>query len=533
MLTMPLPDIRPGTTTELSDAASCKHWVEKLPLTNPTQAHQAITTELKRFLHFKMGPLERLKMLEQLRETAELVQTECAKKYAAKPLPMAATELMLWKQVVDLWQILRAAYQRCLQDAVEGGEEATKNAALICQRCVRYTTLSILEYYLTNQEVVPDLWRHLHTLYAYAEKHGFADAAVRDGLNREANATSCAVTYAQALLLGLGNPYSLTPKQLELARRWLEKWGDKISITTTPSDGAFVLAVDLEGNQGAKPGRQASVPASTRYLVVDDLAKNLMKRIVLLEQGQSPAELGLGADCTQPGCESLLKLLYQQWCKPGSAAVNPRRHIENILQVCIGIPAIHYFVSGKPFKQPGAPQLSRQEEEELATFGHLSKQREVMRASQMGYAVESWKTINDGPQGFGLVRAPEGGGSRMNLHQLIGACPADSKTFLLCVVQWLTLKQNGELHLGVRTLPGIPEPVAVRPYGGVTAPVYVQAFLLPDVADQKIEPSLILPSGWFQTGRLIEVFTSEPQRVKLTKLMEKGSDYEQADFGSA
>lgn len=533
MLLMPLPEVRSGADTELSDAASCKRWVEQLPLTNSAQVQQALTSELKRFLEFRTGPLERLKTLEKLRETVELVQTECAKKYAGKPLPLAASEMTLWKQVVELWQLLQAVYQRCLQDAVEGGEEGKKNAALMCQRCIRYTTSYILEHYLTNHEVAPDLWRHLHALYALADKHGFADSALQDSLNRERSATSCATDYAHTLLLGLGNPYSLTPKQLELAGRWLEKWGDKISIRTTPPEGAFVLAVDLEGNQGVKLGLPESPPASARYLVVDDLAKNLLKRIVLLEQGQPPSELGLGTDCVQPGCETLLKLLYQQWCKPGSGAVNPRRPAEHILQVCFGIPAIHYFISGKPFKQPGAPQLSREEEEELATFGHVSKQREEMRASQMGYALESWKTLNIGPEGFGLVRMPDGGGSRLHLHQLIGTCASGEKTFFLCIVQWLTLKQNGDLHLGVRALPGIAEPVAVRPIGGGIPPPYVQAFLLPDVADRKIEPSLILPTGWFHAGRVIEVFTSEPQRVKLTRLMEKGSDYEQVDFSSA
>ena len=221
MLLMPLPDIRPGAVTELHDAASCKRWVEQLPLTNSAQVQQALTSELKRFLEFRMGPLERLKTLEMLRETVELAQTECAKKYGGKPLPLAASEMTLWKQVVELWQTVRAAYQRCLQDAVEAGEEAKKNAALMCQRCIRYTMLSILEHYLTNQEVAPDLWRHLHALYAFADKHGFADSAVQDSLNREVSATSCAADYAQTLLLGLGNPYSLTLKQLELARRWL------------------------------------------------------------------------------------------------------------------------------------------------------------------------------------------------------------------------------------------------------------------------------------------------------------------------
>ncbi|HUL40440.1 MAG TPA: hypothetical protein VLV32_00815 [Burkholderiales bacterium] len=533
MLPMPLPEIRSGTTTTLKDAASCRRWIEQLPLTNSMQVQQQLTSELKRLLQFRAVPLERLKTLEELRETVELIQSECSRKYAGKPVPPTAAEVALWKQVLELWQTLRATYQRCLQDAVESGGEAKKDFALICQRCIRYTALSILEYYLTSQEVFPDLWRHLHALYLFAEKHGCADAPVQDGIDHEPNNTSCAATYAQALLLGLGNPYSLTPKQLELAKRWVGKWGGKINIVAEPSEGAFVVAVDLESSQGAMPVLRESNSPSTRYLVVDDLAKNLLKRILLLEQGQQPTDIGLGTDFTQPGGETLLRLLYQQWCKPGTGAVSSRRQVENVMQVCTGIPAIHYHITGKPFKQPGAPRLSREEEEELATFGHLSKQREEQRASQMGFALESWKTINEGADGFGLVRASDGGASRMHLRQLIGTCPPGAKTFLLCVVQWLTLKQDGQLRMGVRTLPGIPEPVSVRPAGGGMPPPYVQAFLLPDVADQNIEPSLILPGGLFQTGRVIEVFTSEPQRVKLTRLMEKGSDFEQVDFSSA
>jgi len=528
---MPLPDIRPGTTTELSNAASCKHWVEKLPLTNPTQAQQALTTELKRFLQFRTGPLERLKTLEELRETVELVQTECAKKYATKPLPLAATESALWKQVVELWQTLRAAYQRCLQDAVEDGEEARKNAALMCQRCLRYTALTLFEYYLTNQEADPELWSHLHGLYAFAEKHNLTDEAVRDSLIEEAKTTSCVIAYAQALLIGQSNPYSLTPRQLELASSWIDKWGEKIRVTTTSGEG--VLTVDPESNSGAKRSGEISDSSSARYLVTDDLGKNLGIRIKLLGEGKSPAELGLGSDCQQPGCEALLKLLYQQWCKQGGASrAAPRHQADRKVQLCFGIPAAHYFVSGKPFKQPGAPQLSRQEEEELRTFGHISKHREAMQLSQLGFALDSWKIISDSSIGLGMMRDASGGGSRVSLKQLIGARPAESKHFMLCVVERITLQQNGELHIGVRALPGLPEPIAVRPSGMGTGAAYVQAFLLPDVSVLKAEPSLVLPNGWFQTGRIIDVFTSESQRIKLTKLMEKGADYERVDFGA-
>jgi hypothetical protein len=533
MLPMPLPETHPSAASEWKDSAACKQWLWELPLTNSGQAQQALTEELKRFLCVDMAPLERLKILEQLRDTVAGVQEECAKKYAGKPLPLLATEITPWKQSLELWQTLRATYQRCLLDTLSGSGEAAKYSALICQRCLRYTALTLCEYYLTNQEADPELWHHLHALYVLAEKHNLTDEAVRDSLIKEVKTTTCTVAYVQALLLCQSCPYSLTPKQLELASRWVDKWGAKIQIGPSPGETPHVLAVDLDSNSGATQAREIAAAPSVRYLITDDLGNSLMKRIVRLERGQAPAELGLGEDCLQPGCETLIKLLYQQWCRAGSGRTAPRREAEQKVQICFGIPATHYFISGKPFKQPGAShQLSRQEEEELRTFGHVSKHREAMELSQQGFALEFWKIIDDSSMGLGLMREADAGGSRASLNQLIGVCPAGGKNFMLCIVKWITLRQNGELHIGVRALPGIPEPVAARASGLGTAPAYAQAFLLPDVAALKTEPSIVLPNGWFHTGRIIDVFTSESQRIKLTKLLEKGIDYERIDFGA-
>ena len=74
MLPMSLPDTHTTSPCDWRDTVSCKRWVEQLPLTNSGQAQQALGAELKRFLRLKIAPLERLKILEQLRETATIVQ---------------------------------------------------------------------------------------------------------------------------------------------------------------------------------------------------------------------------------------------------------------------------------------------------------------------------------------------------------------------------------------------------------------------------------------------------------------------------
>jgi hypothetical protein len=47
----------------------------------------------------------------------------------------------------------------------------------------------------------------------------------------------------------------------------------------------------------------------------------------------------------------------------------------------------------------------------------------------------------------------------------------------------------------------------------------------------KENTSLVLPSGWFAPGRLVEIHAGEePITVRLHNLIEKGSDYERVGF---
>ena len=38
--------------------------------------------------------------------------------------------------------------------------------------------------------------------------------------------------------------------------------------------------------------------------------------------------------------------------------------------------------------------------------------------------------------------------------------------------------------------------------------------------------TLILPAGWFQSGRFVEVFSDRKQVAKLLNLLEKGGDFD-------
>src|SRR6187402_927719 len=55
---------------------------------------------------------------------------------------------------------------------------------------------------------------------------------------------------------------------------------------------------------------------------------------------------------------------------------------------------------------------------------------------------------------------------------------------------------------------------------------FERALLLPEMAVPATPATLILPPGWYQQGRFIELFGEQKQVAKLLNVIEKGSDFD-------
>ena len=527
----------PALSPQFSDAITCKQWLKTLPLTNVPLAHAALTAQMELLNRATFAALERLKISELLRDPIAFVQMEMARKYLGKSLPLETVQLNNWNSVVGLWAALGAAYRLSLQTCLEGDSSVAAHTALITQRCLRYTGLQLLEHYRIYREIEKGVWQRVHDLYALAEQRGFALDVVRDSLNKQTDSATCTASYAQILLTHLADPYRLTPKQLSLLDRWLDRWGGRVTITTTPPKDTSLSLIGVELASSAPPVivREDVKLANPRYLDTERLASAFRRRIKRLRKNEAPEVLGLGDDCVQPECEALLTILCQHWCESAPKRRNfTRRSGADKAQVALGMAAIHFFLGGeKPFKQPGETEkLSKREIEDLQFFGRISDQTEKLNISQLGFGLETWQIQDEAALGFRLARS-DNGGMRSSLKQLIAIRPADSNTYALGVIKWLVFAAHDGLTIGVRVLPGAPLAIAVRPVSLMTNAIskYVPAFLLPDMPVLKETPSLVLPSGWFAPGRLVEMHTGEESvTVKLHNLIEKGSDYERVGF---
>src|SRR5581483_6851864 len=231
-----------------------------------------------------------------------------------------------------------------------------------------------------------------------------------------------------------------------------------------------------------------------RYLDARKLAKSLRNRVALLRKGESPAKLALGEDCVQPACEQLLVHLYRHWCAGKPTRAFERRSGSGAAEGCTELSAIHHYIAGRAFRPPGEqPELTQKQRQEIATFGHVSTRDEDEYSGQHGFLMERWKIEDESAQGLRLVRAAAEPGKRLAHGQLIGVRPVDSKQFMLAHVRWVMTAENGDLHTGVKLMPGIPSPLAVRPTGlNVQPEAWAPALGLSAVPALNAPASLIL-----------------------------------------
>ncbi|HEX4927492.1 MAG TPA: hypothetical protein VFV74_05790 [Burkholderiales bacterium] len=535
---MKLPELSESAAPEFVDAASCKAWLEDVPLANVAAAQTDLLDQLEDFNRFPVSAAIRLAVLEALREAVNFVQIEQAKRFTNRALPMTENERSAFEATIALWDEMRAGYLRCLDAALHKDAAMQAQAALLAQRALAYIGLKMFHHYRAYREVPAQDWSELHAAYAHAEALDVAEEPVKDFLNRDVQDTSPRIAYARALLMALANPNELAQRQLTFVAFLLERWASKLEISAHPvpeSEGALPLAVDLAGHRAPERAAAPAAAKALRFLDTRKLAKSLRNRVALLRKGESPAKLALGEDCVQPSCEQLLIYLYRQWCQGKPARALERRTGAAAAEVSTEMAAIHYYMSGRVFKQPHQQaELTQKQREELATFGRVSTRHEEDYSAAHGFVVEEWRIEDESGQGMRLARQASAAGKRYSHGQLLGLRPADGAKFMLAQVRWLMQAQSGELHAGVRLLPGLPRPVAVRPTGlNVQNLEYVPAIALGAVAALNAAPSLVLPSGWYRPKRILDLHTGAPEKVRLVEVLDRGTDFERVLYERA
>ncbi len=523
-------------TLDISDARACQDYLAALPLTNTREAHRNLSDLLATMAHRPPPPAAYLGVLEAARLPLSFVQDQLAQRYADKPLPPTESEEQAFHLVLALWQMMARGYAHVAQ--LGGADvQVQQHLALICQRCVHYAGRVILEYFRARRETSPGVWIDLHGYYDTAEEWELATVAVPEPLSETAKSQSSSEAYAAILLVDLANPYSHGTHEFVWIARWAERFAPLTSLVRLTKETADATArafgIDLMQDNGVRPLEMLTLRESVRHFDTSRLMPEMRRILTELKKYVAPTTLGLGEDCSTLAAGRLLMQLYRPWCLNAKPRRFQRRPTSGVAQVYVGFEAIHYCLSGEEFEQPEQLQpYTRSDMERISTLRpHHDSSSAKLHAAKISYPLENWEVADQSISGFRLQRGAAGG--RIEHGQLFCLKPPDGEHFLLARVSWyLMLDATGWLLMGIHILPGVPLGVSVRLPGTAVSPTqhYARAFLLPALSALNEPDTLVLPPGWFQPARIIELYTDRLSRVRLTDLLSHGPDFERVSF---
>jgi len=356
-------------------------------------------------------------------------------------------------------------------------------------------------------------------------------SAISDPLIPHGVGISCYSTYSHALLLGLADPCAMSVKQIQLADRWLEMWARKVHPTPAPreADGLLIL-VDLDAPAGATLAAAAPTtpPASLRYANAGRLATSVRGRLKRLQTGSNPAELQLGHDCSVEQCTTLLSYLDWRWNQPPRAvpATTP-----STLGLCSGgLDAAYYRVGGRTFDRRGPLRpFGAQNAQHLASLDALTDFDRGKEQAERSWAWEQWEGTYEWREAS-LVRTGRAH-YRWHLEQLV--ILRDAERVRAGYVTRIAQGEGDALAITIRLWSGTPKALTLRPLAGaMTEAPQMPALLLAETPEDKA--CLILGSRTFNPSRVLRTADhGHGQRYRLTRLLQRGADFERVAFDQA
>jgi hypothetical protein len=338
--------------------------------------------------------------------------------------------------------------------------------------------------------------------------------------------------YAKMLLTCHAKPAELTRAQLQLMDRWLTQWTQVITIERrciVSKGDAPPLAVDLRGNKGLQDIQQTTQSDQMRYLAMVPLSKLLRVKSILLEQGQSPKQLELGDEFYGVDCVAFLKQLLHLWCEGSSDRSAERHNVTLSAKLACGYDLIYAYIANKPYKSSSSSSdVDTAAQKHIATPGHAFSETNLPDLDNL----DSWTIENESILGARLLRENKGG-ERIGNNQLMALRTKDAHAFMLGIVSWRSVTQDGHLRMGVQYLPGVAQASMLKsPSAGSSPEKPVPTLLLPAMPALKIPASLIVPRDAFQANKICELVQPKIEKlnVKMGFSVSSGVDFERVSF---
>ena len=523
--------------------AEAEKLLAELPADDPFKALEEITAWLQSITATPaFGAELRVDLIKLLDETARPIQAELLKQYLAEPHLQDFQGMHLWKNLHAHAGDLARAYGECLAGCKR--EELLpyqlhELLPLLTVRLMRAlaerTKLELMRYL----DVGNDTWERLFKCYTDAEAGQYAHTnlfaypgyAVHTNVQHE---------LLRTLVLYESSPGNLAPDQIEVAFRITARMASFFDISTAP-DVTSEYWIDLAnpGPPGPVDDTIAPTPAMRFFTPLRALPR-ISEIIHQHARGGLDEERRFGSEFTPQGKLTVLKHLLVYWNK-----YHPRRAVERMgirasIDVAHGFRAIIGLVPRVDLDQAGG--MSREEAAAVTSRADFG----IVKEEEAPYVPETWTVVDASASGVGGL-IPKGTGAWVKIGCLLGIRAHNAQAWWVGVIRRLHAEDQHAVRVGIEILGKKSLAVWLRVLGKGVERIenwqtssgsfkydYYPAILLPDPQNSYIHATMLLETGTYSEGKLLEIMLGEKSRtVELTSLEAEGEDYELVKFNWA
>lgn len=522
-LNVPAIEEKPALPAE-THPRRIQEMIASLPLSNHRATARLLLDELERLNRQKFTVDIRLTALELYRPAIINTTHGLSRQYCNQPLPLQETARAQAGLAQQLLAELAIGYKQVILTEEDRLFTIGDNnqLALLLQRALDALGRLLQVHHLTYTKPSDGVWLELHQLYLHALQQSLQSLAIPE----EHGESSINLSYKHALLLSMATPAHLTSIDTERVIDYLDRFADLAQLhpLITPEKPSGIFLVRLKSDSPPVPlakNTGETDPRTDILLITIELARQVHQHITRLQPGARPTVPGLPDEAfADQRYRDMLQYLLTHWGNPPKRVFN-RLQKNCPVQMCVGLPALHYFLAQA---SAAAPDPAHGAEIEVTLNFAASP---IDNGGGAVYRSAYWMVLNESPGGLALSKPPTSQES-LRIGELLGLKSDQAGPWGLAIVRWASNGNAGPLQIGAQMIAPSAQDVTIQV---MDHPHVEPALLLPELPSLNQPATLIAARGIYKPARTLRLEENGQQSdIMLTRLVERANNFERFQF---
>lgn len=522
-----------------------REWVESLPKMNVGESAKRLYSAIQELNRLKTDAESRFQLMEIMRGPIHFICASLEKHFLNKSIVLPPKEAKIASLAQALQNHLATGYKAVTLQTLAKVKSADKDAKKLCQKAIHRAMseqiLVLLRSYKLYYPAPVGYWREMHLLYLIAQRFGMLEIQTDDPEDNGWNA-SVYELYLRSLLLATAKPNQLRQQQIQQVFDGSRHWARFATIADSHSvAGLFVIDTvsDLPPIYQALM-RRTTLPHNIRYFDASAISDHLR---VLLQTPEGEPHPVATFHIPEKLTADLTRILIQAWGVLSERAFT-RIEEQGELNLCIGLSATHYFVSGRqdfnqmisgtsnlldadvhnPFLSPGGAKR-REGYEHHDVWGlnvDMDKLKVTSNRNSVDNSIEAHDSsqraeekdkyprfncdiVNTSPGGFCLAWRQDVP-PQVKTGEIVGILEKDKDDWSIGVIRWVKQFKDAGVRMGVELIAPKAEACGtqvIHKKGGITE--YMRTLMLPELKAIGQPATLITPNIAFHVGYKINL----------------------------